>query len=193
VPLPDEHTPIEETLTVLGELIAAGKVRYIGASNYTALQLGEALQVAGEKDLPHFATLQPHHNLMHRAEYEAEMAALCVQEGIGVIPYSPLAAGFLTGKYRRGQPLPKSQRAGGVTKYLTGQGYAVIDALDVVAKAHGTTVPAAALAWELTRPAIQSPIIGANTAQQLADLLPAADLRLAPDEIASLDAASAGT
>ncbi len=190
---PDEGTPIEETLAVFGELIAAGKVRYIGASNYTAAQFADALRAAGANGLPRFATLQPHHNLVHRSEYEAALAALCEREGIGVIPYSPLAAGFLTGKYRKGRPLPKSQRAARVKKYITDAGFAVVDALDAVAHAHAATIPAVALAWELTRPAIQSPIIGANSPAQLADLLPAADLRLTADEIAALDAASAGT
>jgi aryl-alcohol dehydrogenase-like predicted oxidoreductase len=189
---PDEETPIDETLAVFGDLIASGKVRYIGASNYTAAQLEEALQVAGATGLPRFSTLQPHHNMVHRGEYEAELAVICAREGTGVIPYSPLAAGFLTGKYRKGQPLPESQRAGRAKSYMTGQGFAVIGALDAVAQAHGTAVAAVALAWELTRPAIAAPIIGANAPAQLADLLPASDLRLTADEIASLDAASAG-
>ncbi|HYM16223.1 MAG TPA: aldo/keto reductase [Dehalococcoidia bacterium] len=189
---PDEGTPIEETLAVFGELIAAGKVRYIGASNYSAAQLRAALDTASVRGLPAFATLQPHHNLVHRAEYEEELAALCVTAGIGVIPYSPLAGGFLTGKYRKGQPLPASQRAGGVKKYLNDEGYAVVDALAGVAGSHGTTIAAAALAWELTRPGIQSPIIGANSTDQLSALLPGAELALAADEIAALDAASVG-
>ena len=190
---PDESTPIEETLTVFGELIASGKVRHIGASNYSVVQLAEAMSTAAAKGLPRFSTLQPHHNLVHRTEYEAELAALCVRESIGVIPYSPLAGGFLTGKYRKGQPLPESQRAGRAKEYMTDQGFAVVAALDAVSKAHGATVPAVALAWELTRPRIQSPIIGANTIEQLDALLPAAELRLSTSEVAALDAASAGT
>jgi aryl-alcohol dehydrogenase-like predicted oxidoreductase len=188
---PDDRTPVEETLSVFGELIAAGKVRYVGASNYSAAQLEEALSVASEKGLPRFVTLQPHHNLVHRAEYETELAALCDREGIGVIPYSPLAAGFLTGKYRKGKPSPKSQRAGRVKQYMTEDGFAVIDALERIAQPRGTTVPAVALAWELTRPAVVAPIIGANTPAQLADLLPAADLELSQDEVRALNAASA--
>ncbi|MDP9238396.1 MAG: aldo/keto reductase [Chloroflexota bacterium] len=190
---PDERTPIEETLTVFGELVAAGKVRYVGASNFGADQLADALGVVGAKNLPRFSTLQPHHNLVHRKEYEAELAALCVRENIGVIPYSPLAGGFLTGKYRKGQPLPKSQRAGRAKEYMTDQGFAVVEALDRNASAHAMSIPAVALAWELTRPAIQAPIIGANTPDQLEALLPAAELHLSTSEIESLDAISAGT
>lgn len=168
----------------------SGKVRYVGASNFSPQQLSEALRIAGELGLPRFSTLQPHHNLVHRTEYEAELAALCEREGLGVIPYSPLAGGFLTGKYRKGKPLPESQRAGRAKDYMTEGGFAVIDALDAVAKAHGATIPAVALAWELTRPMVESPIIGANTPAQLGGLIPAADLRLSSDEVAALEAAS---
>jgi aryl-alcohol dehydrogenase-like predicted oxidoreductase len=188
---PDEKTPIEETLTVFGELIASGKVRHIGASNYSALQLSEALRVADEKGLPRFTTLQPHHNLVHRAEYEAELAPLCEREGLGVIPYSPLAGGFLTGKYRQGQALPRSARAGNAKRYMNPPGFDVIDALDAVASAHNTTVAAVALTWQMTKPAVTVSIIGANSPEQLAGLLPAADLRLSADEISALDRASA--
>ena len=189
---PDEKTPIEETLTVFDELINAGKIRHIGASNYSAAQLSAALKAADDKKLPRFATLQPHHNLVHRKEYEAELAALCASAGMGVIPYSPLAGGFLSGKYRKGQPMPDSQRAGRVKEYMTEAGFRAIDALDAVSNAHNTTVPAVALAWQMTRPAMTGPIIGANTIEQLSALLPASDLRLSSDEVASLDAASAG-
>ena len=188
---PDEKTPIEETLTAFAELIASGKVRHIGASNYSALQLSDALRIADEKGLPRFATLQPHHNLVHRAEYEAELAPLCEREGLGVIPYSPLAAGFLTGKYRPGQPAPKSARAGRVREYMNAPGFAVLEALDAVAASRSTTLAGVALAWQMTKTAITVPIIGANSPEQLADLLPATDLRLSADEIAALDRASA--
>jgi aryl-alcohol dehydrogenase-like predicted oxidoreductase len=188
---PDENTPVEETLAVFGELIRAGKVRYVGASNYTSTQLDGALQTARANGLPEFATLQPHHNLVHRSEYEDGLAALCMREGIGVIPYSPLAAGFLTGKYRRGQPLPKSQRAGGVKQYLHERGFAAIAALESVAAVHSATIATVALAWELSRPGIQSPIIGANSTEQLMALLPGSELDLTTDEIASLDTVSA--
>jgi aryl-alcohol dehydrogenase-like predicted oxidoreductase len=186
---PDDNTPLEETLGAFGELIAAGKVRHIGASNYAA-DFADAL-AAARGGLPRYATLQPHHNLVHRREYEAELAAICAREAIGVIPYSPLAGGFLTGKYRRGAPAPRSARAGGVKKYLTDDGYRALDAVIEVATARNTTVPAVALAWQLTRPAVTAPIIGANTPEQLADLLLGADLALTGAEVAALDAASA--
>ena len=189
---PDEATPITETLAVFGALIKSGKVRHIGASNYTPAQFSDALKSADSKRLPRFATLQPHHNLVHRKEYEAALAGLCAREAIGVIPYSPLAGGFLTGKYRKGQPLPDSRRAGNAKRYMTDDGFRAIDALDAVAKAHGASIPAVALAWQLTRPAVTGPIIGANTPDQLAALLPASDLRLSADEVTALDAASAG-
>jgi len=188
---PDDKTPIEETLSVFGDLISSGKVRHIGASNFTSAQLSEALQVTDAKSLPRFETLQPHYNLVHRYEYEAELAPLCDREDIGVIPYSPLAAGFLTGKYRPGQPPPKSARAGRVREYMNAPGFAVLETLDAIAGAHSTTLPAVALAWQMTKPAIAAPIIGANTPEQLSDLLPAAELILTPDEIATLDRISA--
>ena len=190
---PDEKTPIEETLAVFDELIDAGKVRYVGVSNYSAAQLREALRAADSKQLPRFVSLQPHYNLVHRAEFEDALAALCEREGVAVIPYSPLAAGFLTGKYRRGQPLPESARAERTKRHMTEQGFSVIAALDDAAKAHDTSVAAVALAWLLAKPAVTAPIIGANTPEQLADLLPAPELRLTAGELDRLDAASAGT
>ncbi|MBE3111644.1 MAG: aldo/keto reductase [Acidobacteria bacterium] len=187
---PDVDTPIEETLRAFDELIRGGKVRYIGLSNYTAPTVEEALQVSGEKGLPRVVSLQPRYNLVHRAEFEDALADLCRRERIGVIPYSPLQAGFLTGKYRRGQPPPQSTRAFQAKRYSTEAGWRVIEALDAIAAAHETTPGAVAVAWLLAKPAVTSPIIGANTVQQLSEVLPAANLRLAPDEVASLDAIS---
>lgn len=189
---PDESTPIEETLDVFRELTDAGKVRYVGASNYSVDQLRESLQVAGEKRLAQFVSLQPHYNLVHRAEFEEALADLCRREAVGVIPYSPLAGGFLTGKYREGQPLPESQRAGRAKRYMTEQGLGVIERLDATANARGATPAAVALAWLLANPAVSAPIIGANTPEQVAQLLPATDLRLSPDELRALEDASAG-
>jgi aryl-alcohol dehydrogenase-like predicted oxidoreductase len=187
---PDESTPIEETLTVFGELVNSGKVRYIGLSNYPTGMMREALSVAGKKDLPRFVSLQPHYNLVWREEYERSKASFCEENNIAVIPYSPLEGGFLTGKYRRGQEPPKSARAGGVKRFLTDDGFAVVEALDEVASARKTTLAAVALAWLLTKPAVVAPIIGANSPAQLADLLPASELTLSRGEIMALDEVS---
>jgi aryl-alcohol dehydrogenase-like predicted oxidoreductase len=190
---PDDNVPIEETLAALNELINSGKVRYVGASNYSATQLEEALRQADEKRLTRFASLQPRYNLVHREEFEDELATLCQRERLGVIPYSPLAAGFLTGKYRKGHALPESQRSGRAKQHMNEEGFRALDALDTVARAHETTVAAVALAWLLSKPVVAAPIIGANTPEQLADLLPASGLRLTNDEVNALDVASAGT
>ena len=190
---PDTETPIEETLRAFDELIRAGKVRYVGLSNYTAPHGGRgAAAWPAEKSLPRVVSLQPRYNLVHRSEFEGALADLCLREGIAVIPYSPLQGGFLTGKYRRGQPPPESARAHHANQYGNEAGWRVVDAVDEIAKAHETTMAAVAVAWLLAKPAVAAPIIGANSPQQLADILPAADLRLTPDEIASLDAVSAG-
>ena len=188
---PDGDVPIEETLSVFQELIDAGKVRYAGASNYTAPELDDALATADAKGVAAFVSLQPHYNLVHRREFEGDLERVCRSGGLGVIPYSPLAGGFLTGKYRRDEPVPKSQRAFRAKEYMHERGFAVIDALGAIAQARGSTVAAVALAWQLAKPAITSPIIGANTPEQLADLLPAWDLELTEEDVVSLDAASA--
>ena len=188
---PDEKTPIEETLRAFDDLVKGGKVRHIGASNYNTSQLREALDVSAEHGLPAFATLQPHYNLVHRAEHETNRAALCVERNIGVIPYSPLAAGFLTGKYKRGEKMPQTGRRSGVKEYLNDHGYSVVEAVSEIAAARGTTPAAVALAWLLAKPAMVSPIIGANSPEQLADLLPAVELELSGAEIEALDAVSA--
>ncbi len=188
----DENVPIEETLRAYDELIQAGKVRYIGASNYTAPQVEEALSVAKAKSLARYDSLQPNYSLVHRQEYEEALAGICLREKIAVIPYSPLAGGFLTGKYRRDRPEPRSARAGGVKRYETEAGWRVLEALDVIARARETTQAAVAVAWLLAKPTIVSPIIGANSEEQLAAVLPAAELHLFPEEVASLDEISAG-
>lgn len=185
----DENVPIKETLTVFGELIGAGKARLIGASNYTPSQLQQAMD-AGADGLASFATLQPHYNLVHRSEYEGALEDICRRQNLGVLPYSPLEGGFLSGKYRRGESMPDSQRAGGVSKYLNDDGFAVLDAVEEVADARGTTVPAVAVAWLLAKGTV--PIVGANTVAQLRDILPAPDLVLTADEVQKLDAASSG-
>ncbi len=189
---PDEETPLEETLRALDDLVRAGKVRYVGCSNYPAWLLVKSLWVSDTRRLVRFDSLQPHYNLVHRAEFERELMPLCLAEGIGVIPYSPLAGGFLTGKYRRGGALPDSARADGVKRrYMNERGFAVIEALDKVAAAHGATVAQTAVAWILANTAVTAAIIGANSVNQLRDTMRGAEISLTPEEKAALDAASA--
>ena len=184
----DLTTPIEETLSALDDLVKAGKVRYIGASNYPAWRLMEAIATSDKRGLARFDCYQPEYSLVERQLFEYEAAPLCKHYGVGVIPYSPLAGGFLTGKYRRDSQRPESVRAGGILeKYGNEQGYALIDALDEIGKTHGKTVAQTALAWQLSNPVITSPIIGANTPDQLNDLLGAVGYRLSEDEIKRLN------
>ncbi|HEU5102550.1 MAG TPA: aldo/keto reductase [Roseiflexaceae bacterium] len=187
----DANTPIEETLETLTGLVRAGKVRYIGCSNYPAWRLALALGASERLHLARYDSLQPHYNLAHRNEFERELEELCLDQNVGVIPYSPLAGGFLTGKYRRGAEAPESARASGIQKrYFNERGWAVIDALERVGQARGTSVTQVALAWLLGRPSVTSPIIGANRPEQLQDALGAVDIGLTDEEIKQLDEAS---
>ncbi|WP_149535481.1 aldo/keto reductase [Siccirubricoccus phaeus] len=187
----DPDTPLEETLDAFARLIKAGKVRAIGASNYTAPRLAEALAVSARLGLPRYETLQPLYNLMDRAEFEAGLGPLCEQEQIGVINYYALAAGFLSGKYRSEADFGKSKRGGNMGKYLTPRGHKVLDALAAVAAAHGATSAQVAVAWLLAKPAVTAPIASATSDAQLDELVRAVTLKLAPAEVAALDAASA--
>jgi aryl-alcohol dehydrogenase-like predicted oxidoreductase len=188
----DAETPIEETLDALDDLVRAGKVRYIGCSNYPAWRLALALGVSQRLRLARYDSLQPHYNLAHRAEFERELEDLCVDQRLGVIPYSPLAGGFLTGKYRRGAAVPDSARASGVQqRYFNERGWAIIDALESIAQQHNAQIAQIALAWLLARPGITAAIIGANSPDQLATSLGAIELKLAPEQIEQLDQVSA--
>jgi aryl-alcohol dehydrogenase-like predicted oxidoreductase len=182
----DVDVEIEETLRAFDDLVQSGKVRKIGCSNYSGAQLREALEVSEKFGLTRYETLQPHYSLVHRDEYERELAEVCHENGIGVIPYSPLAAGFLTGKYRRDK-VAKSVRAGSVEKYFTEKNWALLDRMDEIAAAHDATVTQVALAWQLADPVISSPIIGANTIAQLNDSLGAVELMLTLNEKMNLD------
>ena len=183
----DAETPIEETLRALDDLVRAGKVRYVGCSNYPAWRLATALWQSDKRGLARYDALQPHYSLVHRAEFERELADLCREQQIGVIPYSPLAGGFLTGKYRKDQPLPDSARVGGVRRYLTERNWTLLDAMDSIARAHGKTMSQVALAWQLLQPVITSPIIGANSVEQLNDSLGAVGFQLTGDEVKQLN------
>ena len=188
----DAETPIEETLEVLTDLVRAGKVRYIGCSNLPAWRLALALGASAQHPLARYESLQPHYNLAHRAEFERELRDLCVDQGIGAIPYSPLAGGFLTGKYQRGAETPASKRADGVAKrYFNERGWAIIDALTGVAGEHDAPPAQIALAWLLAQPAVAAPIVGANSPEQLAGSLGALDITLSEEQLAQLAAASA--
>jgi aryl-alcohol dehydrogenase-like predicted oxidoreductase len=188
----DEKTPQEETLGAYADLIKAGKVRAVGASNYTAQRLQEALAVAEAHGLPRYVSLQPHYNLVERPLFEESLEAVCLEGHLGVIPYWSLASGFLTGKYRSQADLGKSAARGqGVAKYLTGRGPKVLAALDAVAAETRATPAQVALAWLMARPSITAPIASASRVEQMGDLVKACSLSLSQAQIAALDTASA--
>jgi aryl-alcohol dehydrogenase-like predicted oxidoreductase len=184
----DPFTPIEETLSAFTDLVRRGLVRYIGCSNYSAWRLMQALWASDVRGFERYVSVQPEYSLAWptRANFERELAQACLHHGIGVLPYSPLAGGFLTGKYRRDQPLPNTPRAQGNKDRMTEQNFAVIDELIAIAEARDGTPAQVAVAWLLAQPFVTAPIIGANTPEQLHSLLPAASLRLTEDELARL-------
>jgi aryl-alcohol dehydrogenase-like predicted oxidoreductase len=184
------ETPLAETLGAFDDLIKAGKVRAIGASNYTAPRLAEALAVSKANGLARYETLQPLYNLVERREYEGALQDLCVAEGIGVINYYALAAGFLSGKYRKAEDAA-GPRGGTVAAYCNAKGFGVLAALDKHVARLGGTVAQMALAWVMTRPGIAAPIASATKVEQLDDLVAAATLRLDAEALADLEAASA--
>jgi aryl-alcohol dehydrogenase-like predicted oxidoreductase len=189
----DDKTPIEETLSAFNDLVRQGKVRYLGCSNYPAWRLMEALWASDTHGLARYDSIQPHYNLVHRPEFERDLAGVCQAYGLGVIPYSPLAGGFLSGKYRRDAPLPDSARARGVQhKHYSEENWGLLDKMDALGQAAGAfTVSQLALAWLLADPIITSPIIGPRTLVQLEDNLGALKINLSADEKQALDKASA--
>lgn len=188
----DADTPLADTLGAFAELIEAGKVRAIGASNYGAPRLAEALDVAERAGLPRYESLQPLFNLYDRAVFEEALEPLCVERSIGVINFYALAAGFLTGKYRSEADAAKSARGANTTrKYLNPRGLRILAALDEVAKAYSATPGQVAIAWQIARPSITAPIASATSVQQLDELAAAARLTLDAEAIALLDRASA--
>ncbi len=186
----DPNTALEDVLDTFDELINTGKVRAIGASNYNAARLREALDIAEKKGLPRYGTLQPHYNLYKRAKFEGEMRSLCNTENIGVIPYFPLASGFLTGKYRDESDFSKSPRGSSMGKYLNERGLKILQALDTVANAYGTTPAAVALSWTMHQPGIVAPIASATEISQLKDFSVATRLDLGGYASALLEEAS---
>ena len=188
---PDEETPLEETLSALTDLVHQGRVRYIGCSNFPAWLLAKALWISDVRQLCRFETLQPHYNLVHRAEFERELDPLCRDQQVGVLPYSPLAGGFLTGKYRANTPLPSSARAERIERrYGNEFGYGVIAALEAVASEQEAALSQIAIAWLLTHPAVSATIIGANSVEQLRETVAGVNIRLSDDQKKKLDQAS---
>jgi aryl-alcohol dehydrogenase-like predicted oxidoreductase len=186
---PHYDTPQEETLRALDDLVKAGKVRYIGCSNEPAWRLTKAMWISERYNLNRFISSQPPYSLVRRADFERESEPMCLDQGIGVIPYSPLQGGFLTGKYRR-NAVPDSMRASELQKYGTEKNFSLIDLLEERGKAYNATVAQMALAWMFTRPAITAPIIGANSVEQLQDILGCLKVKLSAEDVQAIDAAS---
>jgi aryl-alcohol dehydrogenase-like predicted oxidoreductase len=187
----DPETPLEETLAAFARLVEQGKVRAVGASNYTAGRLAQALEVSGRQGYPRYESLQPLYNLYDRAAYEADLEPLCREQGLGVIGYFSLAKGFLTGKYRSQADLSKSPRGLGVKDYLNDRGFRILEALDRVARELGSTPARVSLAWLIARPGVTAPIASATNLEQLNDLIEATRLELDRSSIELLDQASA--
>jgi aryl-alcohol dehydrogenase-like predicted oxidoreductase len=188
----DAKTPLEETMRAMDDLVRAGKVRYVGCSNYEAWRLVEALWASDRANLAAYVSLQPHYNLVHRAEFERELADAVQTHRLGVIPYSPLAGGFLTGKYRRDQALPESARAESLQRrYFTEQNFDLFSIMEAIGRDHGQGIPQVALGWLLSQPLVTAPIVGANSTEQLEASLKAVGFRLSPDEMERLNEASA--
>lgn len=187
----DVWTPLEETLEAFASLVQAGKVRAIGASNYVASRLAEALNVSKAKGFPRYASLQPHYNLANRALFEGELQKLCVAEDIGVIPYYALAAGFLTGKYRDPKDLEGRARGRTVAHYLDPRGFDILAALDEIGARLQATPAQISLAWLLAQPGVTAPIVSATSLQQLDEIAKAATIKLDAQALAKLDKVSA--
>jgi len=188
----DRETPLEETLRAFDDLVSQGKVRYIGASNYHAWRLTRALWESDKRGYVRYESIQPKYNLLARDEYERELEPLCVEQGIGVIPYSSLASGFLSGKYRAGAELPKTARAAGIQKsHMNDRGFAILAAVEKVAEKVGATPAQVAISWLAHRPSITAPIASATSVPQLKELLGGIELRLDQEATATLEDASA--
>ena len=186
----DLETPVEETLEAFDQLVKQGKVRVIGASNFTPERLAQSLETSGLKGFARYESLQPHYNLYDRADYETKSQPIVEKYGLGMLPYYSLASGFLTGKYRSEQDLAKSARGQGIKKYLNDRGTRILAALDEVAKKHESTPASVALAWLMARPTVTAPIASATSLDQLNSLVAAARLELDRASIELLDQAS---
>jgi aryl-alcohol dehydrogenase-like predicted oxidoreductase len=182
----DDAAPQDVVAEAFAKLVEAGKVRVLGASNFHAARLKSAIEGARAAGLPHYQVLQPEYNLVSRTKFEGELQSYCVEYNIGVVPYYGLASGFLTGKYRSANDLNKSVRGGRMTELLESKGQAMLAAMDDVADETGATLAQLALAWLIAQPGVTAPIASATSAEQIADLLPAMDLRLSDDQLARL-------
>jgi len=187
----DLVTPVEETMEAHAQLVKAGKIRVVGASNFDAKRLKASLDASAKAGIPRYETLQPLYSLVERKEFEGPLQDLCVQESISVIPYYSLASGFLTGKYRTEADLAGRARSAGAGKYLNAKGLSVLKALDDAAVKHNATLAQVALAWLLAQPAIAAPIASATSIDQLTDILKSTSLKLDADSLAALNKASA--
>jgi aryl-alcohol dehydrogenase-like predicted oxidoreductase len=185
-----ENIPVEEPLEAYAQLVKEGKVRAIGASNFSAARLKEALDASRKHGYPCYQTLQPQYNLYDRQPFENDLERLCLNEDVSVISYFSLASGFLTGKYRSEADLTKSTRGGGIKKYLNERGFRILAALDQVAAKYASTPASVALAWLIARPSVSAPIASATSLEQLGSLVKATELRLDGDSIGLLDKAS---
>ncbi len=187
----DEAVPIETTLSALTELIHEGKVHYIGASNYAAWRIVESIHVAEKYGLEGYQTIQPYYSLVRRHRFEPDLQEVALKYGLGVIPYSPLAGGFLTGKYRRNEPLPQSARATNIqNRFFNDRGFLILETLEEVAKDKGVPIASLALSWVMHQPAITSPITGTTSVQQLEELVSAVEISLSGDELKRLNVVS---
>jgi aryl-alcohol dehydrogenase-like predicted oxidoreductase len=189
----DVETPIEETLEAFAQLIADGKVKAIGASNYDAPHLIEALEISAKKSLPRYEVLQPNYNLYDREGYESELQGVALENGLGVVPYYALAQGFLAGKYRKPEDFEAGVRGPRAKKYLTERGRQILKALDEAAGEYASTPAAVSLAWLMAKPSITAPIASATSVAHIRDLAAAVALELGDDAMKTLDKASAGS
>jgi hypothetical protein len=187
----DGSTPLEDTLGAYDALIKAGKVRAIGASNYSAARLRQAVDISARTGLPRYESLQPEYNLMERSVYEGELQPVCVENQVGVITFFSLASGFLSGKYRSKADLEGRARGSRIEKYMEERGMRVVATLDDIAREHGVKPATIALAWLMARPGITAPIASATSVEQLQDLVAATQITLAPAEVSRLSEVSA--
>lgn len=187
----DPDVPLDEVLGAFAELVDAGMVRAIGASNYSADRLAEALRVSDANGLPRYTVVQPELNLLDRGQYEGALQKLCIAEGLGVVTYFSLASGYLSGKYRTSDDLGKSPRGARVGRYLEGKGPMVLTAMEAIAAETGATLSQIALAWVAAQPGVTAPIASATTVEQLDDIMGSLDLALTATQRAALAAAGA--